>query len=154
MNYNPYYNSFYPMQQMQQPKYQPIEQPIQQPVQQYNSPVQELSRTNFLLGKSVDSIDVVKALDIPLDGSTSYFPLTDASAIVTKRLQTDGTSKIIIYKPVEEDTKDKTRYITEEELNNKINNIDLTEIEDLKEDIREIRKEIKDFKAKLKNKGD
>lgn len=56
-----------------------------------------------LLGKVVDSIEVVKATDIPLDGSTSYFPLTDGSAIITKKLQVDGTSKTIIYKPVEEE---------------------------------------------------
>ncbi len=56
-----------------------------------------------LLGKVVDSLDVVKATDIPLDGSTSYFPLTDGSAIITKKLQMDGTSKTIIYKPIEEE---------------------------------------------------
>ena len=49
-------------------------------------------------GKTIDNIEVVKAIDIPLDGSISYFPLADGSAIVSKQLQQDGTSKIIIYK--------------------------------------------------------
>ena len=50
-----------------------------------------------LQGKSVDNLEVVKSTDIPLDGSKSYFPLTDGSMIATKQLQSDGTSKIVIY---------------------------------------------------------
>ena len=71
-NYNPYYT--------QPQRFQPVE-PITQPY------VQPTATNNHigLLGKSVESIDVVKAMDIPLDGSTSYFPLTDGSAIVTKK---------------------------------------------------------------------
>ena len=44
-----------------------------------------IQNTNIgLLGKLVDSVDVVKAIDIPLDGSISYFPLTNGTAIITK----------------------------------------------------------------------
>ena len=87
--FNPYY----------QQRFQPMVQ--QQPVEQLsmNTAVQNRSLLN---GKSVDSLDVVKAMDIPLDGSISYFPLTDGSAIVTKQLQMDGTSKTVVYKPIEE----------------------------------------------------
>jgi hypothetical protein len=56
--------------------------------------MQEYNRQPSLLGKVVDGIDVVRGLDIPLDGSTSYFPLADGSAIATKQLQQDGTSRI------------------------------------------------------------
>lgn len=83
-NYNPYYGQ----QTYTQPRYQPIE------------PQYLTQQPKGLLGKSVDSVDVVKAIDIPLDGSVSYFPLTDGSAIVTKQLQLDGTSKIMVYKPI------------------------------------------------------
>lgn len=83
-NYNPYYGQ----QPYTQPRYQPIE------------PQYVTQQPKGLLGKSVDSVDVVKAIDIPLDGSVSYFPLTDGSAIVTKQLQMDGTSKIMVYKPL------------------------------------------------------
>lgn len=85
-NYNPYYGQ----QTYTQPRYQPME------------PQYMLQQSKGLLGKSVDSVDVVKAIDIPLDGSVSYFPLTDGSAIVTKQLQLDGTSKIMVYKPTME----------------------------------------------------
>lgn len=82
-NYNPYYGQ----QTYTPPRYQPME------------PQYMTQQPKGLLGKSVDSVDVVKAIDIPLDGSVSYFPLTDGSAIVTKQLQMDGTSKIMVYKP-------------------------------------------------------
>lgn len=96
------YNNLY-NQNMYNPynKYQPMSVPAQ-PMQNQQF-IQPISPQSNLLGKIVDSIDVVKATDIPLDGSTSYFPLTDGSAIVTKKLQMDGTSRTIIYKPVVED---------------------------------------------------
>ena len=100
--YNPYQQpmpQMQPMQQVQQPIQPMQQQPIPQPVSQ---PVQNI----VLQGKSVDSIDVVKAMDIPLDGSVSYFPLADGTAIVTKQLQMDGTSKTVVYKPVTENDKE------------------------------------------------
>ena len=141
--FNPYF---------QQQRFQNVEQPIQQPIVNYQQPIQ-MPKTNGLLGKSVDSIDVVKAMDIPLDGSISYFPLTDGSAIVSKQLQTDGTSKTIVYKPIVEKQKDKQqeRFVTFEEFDRAIGEIDLSELEELqnlKEDIREIKKQLKDFKIK------
>ena len=137
--------------QAQMPKNQPLEQYVapQQPQQVYKQPI-------YLQGKSVDSVEVVKATDIPLDGSVSYFPLTDGSAIVTKQLQQDGTSKTIIYKPIspEEEKKDATKYVTPEELQKAIKGIDLSELETLREDFDDFRKEIKDIRTKLKNKGE
>ena len=93
--YNPYQPQF---NRMQQSMYSIPQQPMQQPMQQ-----QPIINNIGLQGKSVDSIDVVKAMDINLDGSVSYFPLTDGSAIVTKQLQMDGTSKTVIYKPIKEE---------------------------------------------------
>lgn len=140
--FNPYF---------QQQRFQNVEQPIQQPIVNYQQPIQ-MAKSNGLLGKSVDSIDVVKAMDIPLDGSISYFPLTDGSAIVTKQLQTDGTSKTIVYKPIVENKKQQEeRFVTFEEFDRAIGEIDLSDLEELqnlKEDIREIKKQLKDFKIK------
>ena len=79
-------------------------------------PTQPMNTTLGLFGKVVDSADVVKVTDIPLDGSTSYFPLTDGSAILTKKLQLDGTSKITVYKPVIEEEKPIQKYVTFDDL--------------------------------------
>lgn len=141
------YNPYYPQQQ----RMQGMEQ--QQPMMtNYQTPMQLTKPTN-LLGKSVDNIDVVKAMDIPLDGSISYFPLTDGSAIVSKQLQNDGTSKIVVYKPTQEDKKDAIQFATLDDIQDAINDLDLSDIQDLKDDIKEIKKQLKEFKSK-KSKDD
>lgn len=113
----------------------------------YQPPIQ-MTKSTTLLGKSVDNIDVVKATDIPLDGSISYFPLTDGSAIVSKQLQNDGTSKIIVYKPVKEDKKETIQFATLDDIQEAIGNIDLNDIQDLKDEIKEIKKQLKELKSK------
>lgn len=130
------------------PYYQPprVEQTSQQPMLTSYQPSMQLTKPTGLLGKSVDNIDVVKAMDIPLDGSISYFPLTDGSAIVSKQLQNDGTSKIVVYKPTQEEKKESVKYATIEDLQNAINDIDLSKLDDLEDDLEEIKKELKALK--------
>lgn len=122
--YNPYYN-----QMGVQNRYQPMEQ-IQVPKQA------------GLLGKSVDSLDTVKGMDISLDGSINYFPLTDGTMIATKQLLQDGTSKILVYKLVEDKIKE-VKYVTQEDIDKAIKKIDLS---DIKDDIKSLKKQIKDLR--------
>ena len=136
---NPYFN--------QQQRYQPMpitNQPIQQPT--YMQPIAQPPQQIGLLGKIVDSIDVVKSMDIPLDGSVSYFPLADGTAIVCKQLQTDGTSKTTVYKPVTEEQKELPKYVTLEDVKKEISNIDLSDLDDLKDEIKDLKKELKNIK--------
>ena len=142
--YNPYLNQYYGTQQMNR------SQPMEIPMQQQNAPQMALNRQNSLYGKQVDSIDVVKAIDIPLDGSISYFPLTNGSAIITKQLQQDGTSKIVVYEPKIE--KQNAKYATIDDIDKKIEKLDFSEIDDLKEEINDLKKELKELKSKLKTK--
>ena len=122
-----------------------MNQPMQQPIQPIEQP--NMGVKMGLQGKQVESIDVVKATDIPLDGSISYFPLADNTAILTKQLQTDGTSKINIYKLTQEKDISQPNYATLEDLDKKFKQIDLSDLED---DIKDLKNEIK----KLKKKGD
>ena len=119
-------------------------------MQQQNTPQMALNRQNILYGKQVDSLEVVKAIDIPLDGSISYFPLANGSAIVTKQLQQDGTSKITIYEPKTQ--KDDIKFATIEDVDKRLEKLDFSEIDDLKDDLEDLKKELKDIKNKLKNK--
>ena len=149
-NYNPYYT--------QPQRFQPVE-PITQPINTMNTQPYIPSTTNNnhigLLGKSVESIDVVKAMDIPLDGSTSYFPLTDGSAIVTKKIQNDGTSKTIVYKPVEEESKSQPVYVTMEDVEKKMKEFDSNgEIKSVKEELKNLKKQIKEIKLDMNDKED
>lgn len=146
---NPYYNQnrFQPM---GMPTAQINTNPYIQPMTQPITPTSNIG----LQGKSVESLDVVRAMDIPLDGSISYFPLTDGSAIVSKQLQSDGTSKLTVYRPVEEDKKENQKYITMDELNEFMSDFDFSDIQDLldiKDEIKDLKKQLKDIK---KNKED
>ena len=139
-NYNPY-----------NPYYRPYNE--QMSVQQQNVPTMQQTTLNvpkILQGKQVASKEVVMSADIPLDGSISYFPLADGSSILTKQLQMDGTSKIVEYKAIL-DTKEEKRYITPDELESALNEVDLSELEDIKEQIKEIKQELKDLKKKKKD---
>ena len=98
----PYYNQYMP-----NGYYYPNIQRPQEANLPYNRQV--------LQGGVVTSLDEIKAIGIPLDGSLSYFALADGSAIASKQLQQDGTSKIIVYKP--EGKAEQVKYVTETELN-------------------------------------
>ena len=141
--YNPYnlYNPYYGYNQQNQ---QIPRQNIQPNYKQQN-PVS-------LQGKVVDSLDVVKATDIPYDGSVSYFPLTDHSAIITKQLQQDGTSKMVVYKPIMEEEKEKPKYLTEHDFEEKIKGINGKEIKDIREDIKDLKRKLEDITDELKDK--
>lgn len=147
-NYNPYYNYMQPQIPRVDPQFvQPQTQPNVPPIYKQNIGLQ---------GKSVDSLEVVKAMDIPLDGSVSYFPLLDGSAIVTKQLQQDGTSKTIVYKPVEnektEEQKREEKYITIEKFNEIIKDIDPKQFKELKEDMKTMKRQVRDLLYDIKDK--
>lgn len=152
MAFNPYYGytpqygrNPYIQQPSVTPQYQP--QAIDYMGQIQNTYQKPLG----LQGKTVDNIEVVKATDIPLDGSVSYFPLVDGSSIVTKQLQPDGTSRMLVYKPVEtqqpKQVEKKETYITEKELDEKLSKLDNKE---LKEEIEKMKKQIKDLMTNTK----
>lgn len=121
-NQNPYFNPY-----------------IAQPVQPQSIPM----KFNGLQGKSIDNLEVVKAMDIPLDGSISYFPLVDGSAIVTKQLQQDGTSKITIFKPIEADEATPIKYATIEDIDTRINGIKFPDMKPLQDEIKTLKKQIR-----------
>ena len=108
-NYFPMNN--YPQnygQQMQQQQYNPYMQRLdhlqqfQQSLQQQQMPVQ--NQPFSPLGKYVESIDIVKATDIPMDGNMYYFPKADGSEIYAKQWLANGTTQILSFKPVLNDS--------------------------------------------------
>ena len=79
-------------------------QNYQQSLQQ-SLPLTQMSVTNQMsaLGKMVDSIDVVKATDIPMDGNAYYFPKADGTEVYCKQWLQNGLTRILTFKPVLED---------------------------------------------------
>ena len=79
---------------------QNYQQSLQQPVA---GTQMSLANQMSALGKIVDSIDVVKATDIPMDGNTYYFPKADGTEVYCKQWLQNGTTRILTFKPVLED---------------------------------------------------
>ena len=121
-------------------------------MQNFSPNVQNFKAFGFQ-GKRIDNLEVVKATDIPLDGSISYFPLADGSAIATKQLMQDGTSKIKIYRPVnEEPNQEQPKYITESDLKAQIKDFNSKDIKDIKEELKSLKRQVEDISDDLKEK--
>ena len=105
------------MMNFQMPTQQPINQYYQQPymqnpymqrmenLQQFQQAIQPQAQmqgaNNFTpLGKIVDSVDIVKATDIPMDGSMYYFPKADGSMVFGKQWLANGQTRILTFKAV------------------------------------------------------
>ena len=99
---NPYMERMAQLQQYQQSLQQPIV-PTQTPV----------SNQMSALGKMVDSIDVVKATDIPMDGNAYYFPKADGTEVYCKQWLQNGTTRILTFKPVLDDNTNNSSSDTE-----------------------------------------
>lgn len=94
----------------QQPQYNPYLQRMenlqqfQQVIQQPMSPTQMSGTSQFApLGKIVESVDMVKATDIPMDGNMYYFPKADGTEIYGKAWMANGQTRILTFKPVSDD---------------------------------------------------
>ena len=106
------YPTFYPQMNnnCQMPMQNPYTERMAQ-LQQYQQSLQQpilptqMSGTNQMsaLGKIVDSIDVVKATDIPMDGNAYYFPKADGTEVYCKQWLQNGTTRILTFKPFFED---------------------------------------------------
>ena len=105
---------------------------------------------NGLRGKTIDDLEVVKGAEIVMDGSISYFPLADGSAIATKQLQKDGTSKITIYRPSEEEKP--IKYITENDLKTQIEDFNNDSLKSIREEIKALKKQLRDIKDDIEDK--
>lgn len=100
----------YPQQQLQYPYMDRLNQLQSMGMQQQiNNPSQP-----FALGKVVESIDIVKATDIPMDGNMYYFPKADGSEIYAKQWLQNGRTNIITFIPVMSDEKSKKENVNQE----------------------------------------
>ena len=100
------------MMNFQMPTQQPINQYYQQPymqnpymqrmenLQQFQQAIQpQITQQQFTpLGKIVDSVDIVKATDIPMDGNMYYFPKADGSMVFGKQWLANGQTRILTFK--------------------------------------------------------
>ena len=105
-NFSQMNNQYMPMQNPYMDRMnflQNYQQSLQQPAML--TPNSGISMTNQMstIGKVVDSIDIVKATDIPMDGNSYYFPKADGTEVYCKQWLQNGTTRILTFKPVFED---------------------------------------------------
>lgn len=65
-------------------------------LQQY----QQSLNTFSALGKIVESEDIVKTTDIPMDGNMYYFPKADGTEVYGKKWLPNGQTQILAFKPI------------------------------------------------------
>ena len=84
--------------QYQQPQFNPYLQRMEN-LQQFQ---QTLQPTNQIpaIGKVVESMDIVKVTDIPMDGNMYYFPKADGTEIYSKQFMPNGQTRILTFKPI------------------------------------------------------
>ena len=97
------YTGYSPQMQMQQNPTMYMDRLSQLHAQQMQQPQMPVANQFTPLGKMVDSVEVVKATDIPMDGNVYYFPKADGSVVYGKQWLPNGTTKILSFKVVSEE---------------------------------------------------
>lgn len=129
--FNPMYNNAYGGMYSTQPVANPMlgyQERMAQLQQQYNvtQPMQQYMQQpmNSLMGKVVDSLEVVRATDIPMDGNCYYFPKADGTEVYVKRWLANGTTEVMTYKPSLEEARVETPTIDMQALYDKLDGIE------------------------------
>lgn len=91
-NYYAWSNQYFPQ---QNPYMQRMEQ-----LQQFQQAINPVPQTVQPLGKIVESEEMVRSTEIPMDGNMYYFPTADGSAVYGKRWLSSGQTQILAFKPV------------------------------------------------------
>ena len=151
-----YYPQYQPQYQQQINPYMQRMENLQQFQQTIQQPIMQTQLTNTSqqfthLGKIVESIDIVKATDIPMDGNMYYFPKADGSEVYGKAWLPNGQTRILTFKPIIED--DTNKVLSEAE-KSKIDDIEVF-LKGIQDDIKTINEKIdKISKPTRAKKGD
>ena len=73
-------------------------------LQQFQQALNPAPQNQYMsIGKVVESMDIVKVTDIPMDGNTYYFPKADGTEIYSKQFMPNGQTRILTFKPITDD---------------------------------------------------
>lgn len=98
-----------------------------------NFPQSQPTQNNqTIYGKMVDSLDVVKASEVPI-GGYGIFPKADFSELYVKSWNNDGTTSIICFKPFVEKSESETIMERLEKLENEVKKLSYKKQEQRKE---------------------
>ena len=124
---------------------QQYQQRLQQPL-----PPTQMSGANQMsaLGKMVDSIDVVKATDIPMDGNAYYFPKADGTEVYCKKWLQNGTTRILTFNPFFEDNPNNVSSDTEKlkiSLSDDVTGVFMKRFDELEKRIDDLSNDVKEM---------
>ena len=123
-----------------------INQGMQQFQQQQQQQFQS-QQVGIVSGKIVESIDVVKSMDIPMDGNMYYFPKADGSEIFVKCWLPNATTQIITFKPIIESEQNSKKMSEENiDLSEKIAEIFDAKMDEIRDRFDKLEKSIKPVK--------
>lgn len=103
---------------------------------QMQQAMQQIPQVPMIQGQMVDGIDTVKAKDVDMSGNPVYYPKTDGTEIYKKQLQSDGRSRIFVYRlvnPDEQQPKQEEKQIDFEAMFNQLRNDVCSEISGIKD---------------------
>lgn len=103
---------------------------------QMQQAMQQMPQVPMIQGQMVDGVDTVKAKDVDMSGNPVYYPKTDGTEIYKKQLQSDGRSRIFVYRlvnPDEQQPKQEEKQIDFEAMFNQLRNDVCSEISGIKD---------------------
>lgn len=103
---------------------------------QMQQAMQQIPQVPMIQGQMVDGVDTVKAKDVDMSGNPVYYPKTDGTEIYKKQLQSDGRSRIFVYRlvnPEEQQPNQEEKQIDFEAMFNQLRNDVCSEISGIKD---------------------
>lgn len=147
------YTGYSPQMQMQQNPTMYMDRLSQLHAQQMQQPQMPVANQFTPLGKMVDSVEVVKATDIPMDGNIYYFPKADGSIIYGKQWLSNGTTKLLSFKAVsEEDVESPASNIEslKTAITNELTDIFMDKFDDITNSLKRLERSIRPAQVKPK----
>ena len=115
-------------------------QPTQPPVVPYTP---QTRPSMGLKGRPVSSIDEARASSIDFDGTVFYFPDLANHCIYTKQINVDGTATLLMYELKEIPVQSQPNFVTREEFENTIAQLQKLLATPPKESPTEVKQEFK-----------
>lgn len=145
------YTGYNPQMQMQQNPTMYMDRLSQLHTQQMQQPQMPVANQFSPLGKMVDSVEVVKATDIPMDGNMYYFPKADGTIIYGKQWLPNGTTKISTFKAVSDVDIENTTPNTENlkiSIINELTDVFMDKFNDITDSLKRLEKSIRPIQVK------
>lgn len=102
---------------------QPMQYQQPQPQQTF-APPQPQAQPSYIEGKVVESIDILRVTEVPM-GKALTCPKADFSEVYVKSWNPNGTTKIVTYRPVDENAEAPTEDVKMQDILDRLTQLDV-----------------------------